>query len=189
MGVLGVLLSPVLVLFGLETVTHGQISPGGGFQGGVILASALMVVYLVTDYATVERFEPGALLELSEGAGAGGYVLVGVVALAVGSVFLTNVIPLGQPGNFISAGTIPILTRSPGKSSVSLLWPDSAPSPCGDTASRTCQASGLRRIRSHRARTHALFEDTGATLQPNGRRDAVELAEPESGPMGPCRSP
>jgi multicomponent Na+:H+ antiporter subunit B len=43
---LAVFLSSLLVLTGLETVTHGTLTPGGGFQGGVILASALYVVYL-----------------------------------------------------------------------------------------------------------------------------------------------
>ncbi len=77
--------SPLLVVVGLETVTHGQISPGGGFQGGVVLASALFVVYLATSYARVERFEAGSLVEGAEGLGAGGYVVVGVVALIGGS--------------------------------------------------------------------------------------------------------
>jgi multicomponent Na+:H+ antiporter subunit B len=108
-GLFGVLLSPTLVLFGVETVTHGQISPGGGFQGGVVLASALFVIYLVTDYRTVERYQPGALIEGAEGVGAGGYVLVGVVGLLAGAAYLTNVVPLGHPGNVVSAGTIPIL--------------------------------------------------------------------------------
>jgi multicomponent Na+:H+ antiporter subunit B len=42
---LAVVLSSLLVLAGLETVTHGVLTPGGGFQAGVILASALYVVY------------------------------------------------------------------------------------------------------------------------------------------------
>jgi multicomponent Na+:H+ antiporter subunit B len=108
-GLFGVLFAPTLIMFGIETVAHGQISPGGGFQGGVILASAVFVVYIVTDYATVERYRPNALMEPSEGAGAGGYVLVGVVGLLAGAVYLTNVVPLGDPGNVVSGGTIPIL--------------------------------------------------------------------------------
>lgn len=108
-GLFGVLFSPTLVMFGIETVTHGQISPGGGFQGGVILASALFVVYIVTDYSSVERYRPTALTEASEGAGAAGYVVVGIVGLLAGAVYLTNVVPLGQPGNVLSGGTIPIL--------------------------------------------------------------------------------
>ncbi|MFY9928525.1 MAG: MnhB domain-containing protein, partial [Streptosporangiaceae bacterium] len=55
---LAVFLSSLLVLIGIETVTHGQLTPGGGFQGGVILASAIYVVYLGTNYVTVERFQP-----------------------------------------------------------------------------------------------------------------------------------
>jgi multicomponent Na+:H+ antiporter subunit B len=108
-GLLGIVLSPLLVVTGLETVTHGQISPGGGFQGGVVLASALFVVYLATSYSQAERFEPGSLLEAADGAGAGGYVIVGVVGLLAGAAYLTNTISLGRPGNFISGGTLPIL--------------------------------------------------------------------------------
>lgn len=108
-GLLGVLLSPLLVLVAVETVTHGQLTPGGGFQGGVVMASALYVVYLATDYSTVERFQPTALLEGSDGVGAGGYVLVGLLGLMAGTAYMTNVIGLGHSGNLVSGGTIPVL--------------------------------------------------------------------------------
>lgn len=108
-GMLGIMLSPLLVVIALETITHGQLSPGGGFQGGVILASGLYVIYLATDYSTIERFQPKPLLEASDGAGAFGYVLIGVVSLLVGSAYLTNVVGLGHSGNLLSGGTIPLL--------------------------------------------------------------------------------
>ena len=108
-GLLAVTMAPVLVVAGLETVTHGQISPGGGFQGGVVLASALFVVFLATSYSRVEMFEPSAWLEAAEGAGAGGFVAVGVAALALGSAFLYNFMGLGHAGNFISGGTLPVI--------------------------------------------------------------------------------
>ncbi len=108
-GLLAVVLSPLLVVVGLETVTHGQVSPGGGFQGGVVLASGLFVVYLATSYANVERFEPGTLIEAADGVGAGGYVTVGVLGLLAGSAYMTNVISLGHAGNLISGGTLPVL--------------------------------------------------------------------------------
>ena len=106
---LAVFLSSLLVLVGIETVTHGQLTPGGGFQGGVILASALYVVYLGTNYVTVERFEPHLLVEASHGAGAAGYVLVGLLGLLAGALFLSNVVGLGVAGTLISGGTIPLL--------------------------------------------------------------------------------
>lgn len=108
-GMLAVALSPLLMLIAVETVTHGQLTPGGGFQGGVILASGLYVIYLATDYATVERFQPTALLEASDGLGAGGYVLIGLLGLFAGGAYLTNVVGLGHSGNLISGGTIPLL--------------------------------------------------------------------------------
>ncbi len=111
---LAVFLSSLLVLTGLETVTHGTLTPGGGFQGGVILASALYVVYLGTNYRTVERYQPDALLESSDGVGAFGYVFIGLLGLMAGDVFLTNVVGLGVTGNPISGGTIPLLNLTVG---------------------------------------------------------------------------
>jgi multicomponent Na+:H+ antiporter subunit B len=108
-GLLGVVLSPLLVLIAVETVTHGQLTPGGGFQGGVIMASGLYVLYLATDYATAERYQPTLLLEASEGLGAGGYVFVGLLGLFAGLAYMTNVVSLGHSGNLISGGTISIL--------------------------------------------------------------------------------
>jgi multicomponent Na+:H+ antiporter subunit B len=106
---LAVFLSSLLVLTGIETVTHGQLTPGGGFQGGVVLASAMYVVYLGTNYVTVERFRPTPLLEASDGVGASGYVLIGLLGLFAGASFLSNVVGLGVAGNLISGGTIPLL--------------------------------------------------------------------------------
>ncbi len=108
-GFMAVLVAPLLVVVGLETVTHGQISPGGGFQGGVVVASAIYVIYLATSYSNVERFEPGTLVEAADGAGAGGYVFVGVLGLLGGVAYLTNVVGLGRAGNLISGGTLPLL--------------------------------------------------------------------------------
>jgi len=111
---LAVLLSSLLVMVGLETVTHGVLTPGGGFQAGVILASALYVVYLGTNYATVERFQPDPLLEASDGVGAFGYVVIGLLGLLTGAAFLSNVVGLGGTGNLIAGGTIPLLNLTVG---------------------------------------------------------------------------
>lgn len=113
-GLLGVLLCVVLVTFALATVTHGQVSPGGGFQAGVVAASAVFVVYLATDYRSVDRFRPGLLLEATEGIGALGYLAVGVAGLASGGALLRNVLPLGTAGSLWSGGTIFVLNLTVG---------------------------------------------------------------------------
>ncbi len=113
-GLLGVVLCAVLVVVAAETLTHAQVSPGGGFQGGVVAATAVFVLYLATDYRTVDRFRPGLLLEGAEGAGALGYLAVGLAGVASGGAFLLNVLPLGTPGAIFSGGTVLVLNLAVG---------------------------------------------------------------------------
>jgi multicomponent Na+:H+ antiporter subunit B len=107
--VLGLALVGPVVLFGLYMVAHGHLTPGGGFQGGVVLATGALLVFLSGEYVTLRRVRPVALIDLAESSGAGGYVTVGLLGLATGAAFLENVLPLGEPGALLSAGTIPLL--------------------------------------------------------------------------------
>jgi multicomponent Na+:H+ antiporter subunit B len=107
------LLGPV-VLFGIYVVAHGHLSPGGGFQGGVVLATGALLVYLSGEYVTLRRVSPEALLDVAESTGAAGYVAVGLLGVAAGATFLANVLPLGQPGALLSAGTIPLINLTVG---------------------------------------------------------------------------
>jgi multicomponent Na+:H+ antiporter subunit B len=95
------------VLVGIYVVLHGHQTPGGGFQGGVILATALLLTYLSADYMTMRRVGPTELIEAAEGAGAVGFVLIGLAGLIFGSVFFQNVLGKGTPGQLDSAGLIP----------------------------------------------------------------------------------
>ena len=104
--VLTVLLVGPVVLFGIYMVTHGQISPGGGFQGGVILATAPLLVYLAGEFKRLMKIAPHQVLEIGEAVGAAGYAVVGAVALASGLPFLQNVLPLGKAGDVFSGGTV-----------------------------------------------------------------------------------
>ena len=96
------------VLIGLYIVGHGQQTPGGGFQGGVILASALLLTYLAGDYLTLRRVGPTELIEGAEGAGASGFVLIAAAGLVFAGAFFENWLPVGKPGTLLSAGTIPL---------------------------------------------------------------------------------
>jgi multicomponent Na+:H+ antiporter subunit B len=104
--VFGIALIGPVVVFGIYIVTHGQLTPGGGFQGGVILASALWMVYLAGDYPTQKRVSPQPLVETSEAVGAGGYAVIGAGCMLLGGAFLQNVLPLGQVGSIWSGGTV-----------------------------------------------------------------------------------
>jgi multicomponent Na+:H+ antiporter subunit B len=98
-----------LLVLGLYVVAHGYLTPGGGFQGGVVLASAFGLVYLAGEYRSYRRLAPLPLLDLAEGVGAGGYVTIGVVSLLLGSAYLHNFGPLGTTGSLAAAGSIGML--------------------------------------------------------------------------------
>src|SRR5579883_51043 len=93
-------------LYGWYIVSHGQLSPGGGFQGGVIMASAAIFLYVSGEYLALRHMNPISLLELADAAGAGGYVVVGLAGLIASGTFLLNVLPLGTTGEVDSSGTI-----------------------------------------------------------------------------------
>jgi multicomponent Na+:H+ antiporter subunit B len=109
----GLLVGPT-VLLGIYITMHGHLTPGGGFQGGVIAATALLLVYLGSDYATLQRVRPLALVENAKAAGAGAFVLIGLAGLVVSGAYLENFLPLRSPGELVSAGTIPLLSLAVG---------------------------------------------------------------------------
>jgi multicomponent Na+:H+ antiporter subunit B len=112
--VIGLTLVGPVVLFGLYVVAHGHLTPGGGFQGGVVLATAALLVYLSGEYVTLRRVSPELLTDSAEAVGAAGYVAIGLLGVGAGAAFLANVLPLGQPGALLSAGTIPPINLAVG---------------------------------------------------------------------------
>jgi multicomponent Na+:H+ antiporter subunit B len=93
-------------LFGFYVVLHGHLTPGGGFQGGAILGTASLLVYLAVDYRAYCKTGPKPLLEIAESLGTGAYLLLGLGGILTGGAFLHNFLPLGQRGDLFSGGTI-----------------------------------------------------------------------------------
>jgi multicomponent Na+:H+ antiporter subunit B len=112
--VLGLALLGPTVLLGIYVVAHGHLSPGGGFTGGVVLATGALLVYLSGEYVTLRRVGPETLVDVGTAAGTTGFVAVGFLGLLAGAAFLQNVLPLGQPGALVSAGTIPLINLAVG---------------------------------------------------------------------------
>jgi multicomponent Na+:H+ antiporter subunit B len=101
---------PVLVL-GWFLSTHAQTSPSGGFQGGVVMATAVFMVYLGGQFIAFRRLSPVDLSEAVEAVGAGGFVLVGLGVLASGAAYLADILPLGSPAGEVDAsGTIALIS-------------------------------------------------------------------------------
>lgn len=108
LGMVGLALVGPLIVLGVDIATHGHLTPGGGFQGGLPLGSAVFLAFLCGEYAAMKKVAPHALVELGEAAGAAGYALVGVGGLIFAGVFFQNFIDRGEPGRLLSAGTIPL---------------------------------------------------------------------------------
>jgi multicomponent Na+:H+ antiporter subunit B len=97
------------LLLGLYVVAHGYLTPGGGFQGGVIVATAFLLVWLAARYRSYRRLTPVPAVDFAGGIGAGAYVVIGLVALLLGLPFLHNLLGLGTIGTLASSGSIPML--------------------------------------------------------------------------------
>jgi multicomponent Na+:H+ antiporter subunit B len=104
----------VILVFGIYMTLHGHLTPGGGFQGGAILASGFLLVFLGENYQLWRRMTPPALLDVVKAISAATYVAVGVLGLLAGGAFLENVLPLGTRGSLASGGTIPLLNAAAG---------------------------------------------------------------------------
>lgn len=103
------------IVFGIYMVTHGQMTPGGGFQGGVVLATVPLLVYIAGGLQAFDRIARRHLVEAAEAAGLGAYILIGVVGLIWGAAYLQNVIPLGPvDAKIYSGGIIPLISFATG---------------------------------------------------------------------------
>lgn len=105
-----VLVGPVL-LVGWELTTHAQSNPSGGFQGGAVMASSVILIYLAGHYLRLRRSDPQVVTDSVEAMGAAGFAIVGLFGMVAGSAFLADVLPLGKyRGAVTSAGTIPLIS-------------------------------------------------------------------------------
>jgi multicomponent Na+:H+ antiporter subunit B len=107
------LVAPVLVL-GAYVVTHGQLTPGGGFQGGVVLASAALLIYAAGQAVAAERVHPVSAAEVVEAVGALAFALVAIAGIVAAGALLANFIGLAPRGSLLSGGTIPVLSLATG---------------------------------------------------------------------------
>lgn len=107
-------LLPATLLIGLDVVLHGHITPGGGFQGGVVLATGLHLVYLAGRYRMLQKVRPLDWYEWAEGGSTALFAGVGLAGLTTGAGFLANILPHGTFGDLLSAGTVAVLNIAVG---------------------------------------------------------------------------
>lgn len=82
------ILVPFIQLFGLYIIAHGHVSPGGGFQGGVVLGASFILLALAFDLKTSLRYFPEGINVVTGNIGVLLYTGTGVLCALVGGLFL-----------------------------------------------------------------------------------------------------
>ncbi len=82
------ILIPHILLFALYVQFHGDYSPGGGFQAGVIFASAFILYALIYGLAPAKRVLPLGFASFCAALGVVIFAGVGIVTLLKGGLFL-----------------------------------------------------------------------------------------------------
>ena len=84
-------ISIILICIGIMTILGGHITPGGGFQGGAMIASGVILSILVYGLGNSPLEFSHTYIEVLESVGALGFIIFGLVGLFVGGFFLYNV--------------------------------------------------------------------------------------------------
>ncbi|MFO7793236.1 MAG: MnhB domain-containing protein [Candidatus Saliniplasma sp.] len=99
------IISPFLFTYGAYLIIYGHLSPGGGFQGGVILAVGVVLLLTSHGYRLVRDTFQEKLVKTIESSAAIGIVLLGISGL-VFNAFFYNYLKGGTPGTIFSGGNI-----------------------------------------------------------------------------------
>jgi multicomponent Na+:H+ antiporter subunit B len=99
-------LVPMILLLGVYVFVNGHLTPGGGFQGGAIIASGILLLLLADP---LKHFSHGLISAIESAAGVF-YVSIGLAGLFLAGGFLDNrILPLGTLGDMASSGAIPLI--------------------------------------------------------------------------------
>lgn len=97
------ILFPFTVIFGLYVIAHGHLTPGGGFQGGAVVASGCALLLVTYGSRWVLKRMKEKRLATFESIGAIGFITVALLGLVFGMVFFGNFLA----GSNLLFGTTP----------------------------------------------------------------------------------
>lgn len=121
-GYAALFLFPLIIIFGIYLVIHGHLTPGGGFQGGAVMASGTALL-LIAAFITRKSYRTRKIFSVFESLALTVFVCMGF--LGIGTAFLYNflatpdslfnTVPLGSnAGDLTSAGILPVLSLAVG---------------------------------------------------------------------------
>lgn len=103
------LMGPLIFVYGTYIVTHGHLTPGGGFAGGAVIAGAFILLILAFGARFVALKKEKESSSLTESLAILIVLCIAVAGLFLGSmVFFNNFLPRGVAGMLLSSGVIPL---------------------------------------------------------------------------------
>ncbi len=117
---------PFILVYGFYIVLHGHLTPGGGFQGGAVIATGSVLLLVAHSYESITERLPMNYFKNSETLGLLLFIITALTALTLGATFFGNwlvnsgglfgdVVAYGpNPGNLNTAGVIPIMNLAVG---------------------------------------------------------------------------
>ncbi len=102
------LMCALIFVYGIYIITHGHLTPGGGFAGGALVAGAFILLILAngSEYVRLKKQEEGSSM-MESAALIAALVLASSGLIAGSMVFFNNFLPAGIPGQLASGGVIP----------------------------------------------------------------------------------
>ena len=101
------LVFPLTMMYMCYIILHGHLSPGGGFQGGVLIVGVILMLYFANGYEATAKTLSFNLLHEAEGVASVAYVALAMMGIAVGAQFCENILfTHGNIGDLYSSGTI-----------------------------------------------------------------------------------
>jgi multicomponent Na+:H+ antiporter subunit B len=94
---------PFAMIYGLYVIAHGHLTPGGGFQGGAIVASACAMILVAFGSKWTLKKIKEKRLSVFESLGAVSFIVLALLGLIFGVAFFHNFLP----GTEFLFGTIP----------------------------------------------------------------------------------
>ncbi len=117
-------LYPLIMIFGFYIVAHGHLTPGGGFQGGAVIATGVALIAVAYSYKNVKTWIKKTRLTATEAIGLLTFIITALLGisrsffynwLANTGLLFGQPVPYGiNPGYLNTAGTLPIMNFAVG---------------------------------------------------------------------------
>ena len=112
-----------ILIFGLYVIVHGHLTPGGGFQGGAVIVSGVVMLLVAFSSKELKKSLRERLLSIMESTGALVFAILGFIG--IGTVFFYNILVSSpifgripttgpNPGDIWTGGVIPLMNLAVG---------------------------------------------------------------------------